>query len=270
MSDLSNAKIFGGIGAILSLVGGFIPTAGFIITIVGIVLVAIGVKKIADTVNRPNIFKNYLIYIVMSIIALISIPIILFITFGAVGFSVTNMLDPSGAGFTDPSAGWDIVGMLIGGCLVALIVAFIFYVISAVYYRKSYKEIAETTRTDIFGTTGTIYLVGAILVIVFGIGILIMFIARILEIVSFFSLPDQLQPMPQQGGYGYGQPPQQQYGAPPQQPYSPPPPQQQQYTPPPPPQQPPPQQQTGRFCPGCGRPIPMDAQVCPYCGKDFR
>ena len=28
--------------------------------------------------------------------------------------------------------------------------------------------------------------------------------------------------------------------------------------------------ETGRICPGCGRPIPMDANVCPYCGKDFR
>ncbi len=27
---------------------------------------------------------------------------------------------------------------------------------------------------------------------------------------------------------------------------------------------------SGRICPACGRPIPMDAQVCPYCGKDFR
>ena len=25
-----------------------------------------------------------------------------------------------------------------------------------------------------------------------------------------------------------------------------------------------------RMCPSCGRPIPLDAQVCPYCGKDFR
>lgn len=27
---------------------------------------------------------------------------------------------------------------------------------------------------------------------------------------------------------------------------------------------------SGRICPACGRPIPMDAQVCPYCAKDFR
>jgi len=26
----------------------------------------------------------------------------------------------------------------------------------------------------------------------------------------------------------------------------------------------------GRMCPSCGRSIPNDATVCPYCGKDFR
>jgi membrane protease YdiL (CAAX protease family) len=30
------------------------------------------------------------------------------------------------------------------------------------------------------------------------------------------------------------------------------------------------QQGTGRMCPNCGRSISMDAQLCPYCGKDFR
>jgi len=29
------------------------------------------------------------------------------------------------------------------------------------------------------------------------------------------------------------------------------------------------QQGQGRVCPNCGRPIPMDAQVCPYCGNKF-
>lgn len=26
---------------------------------------------------------------------------------------------------------------------------------------------------------------------------------------------------------------------------------------------------SGRICPNCGRPIPMDANICPYCGKNF-
>ena len=25
-----------------------------------------------------------------------------------------------------------------------------------------------------------------------------------------------------------------------------------------------------RYCPSCGRSIPMDANLCPYCGNDFR
>ena len=30
-----------------------------------------------------------------------------------------------------------------------------------------------------------------------------------------------------------------------------------------------PKQTTGRFCPSCGKSIPSDAVVCPYCGKKF-
>lgn len=26
---------------------------------------------------------------------------------------------------------------------------------------------------------------------------------------------------------------------------------------------------TGRMCPNCGRAIPFDANICPYCGKNF-
>jgi hypothetical protein len=27
---------------------------------------------------------------------------------------------------------------------------------------------------------------------------------------------------------------------------------------------------TGRYCTNCGREIPFDANVCPYCGKNFK
>ena len=28
--------------------------------------------------------------------------------------------------------------------------------------------------------------------------------------------------------------------------------------------------QSNRYCPSCGRAIPFDVNVCPYCGKNFR
>ena len=55
MSKLSKAKIFGGMGAILSLVGSFIPFIeimcylGVILFIAGWILVVIAIKYIAET-----------------------------------------------------------------------------------------------------------------------------------------------------------------------------------------------------------------------------
>ena len=38
-NKLNNAKIFGGIGALLALIGGFIPYAGPVLSILGIIFV---------------------------------------------------------------------------------------------------------------------------------------------------------------------------------------------------------------------------------------
>ena len=54
------------------------------------------------------------------------------------------------------------------------------------------EKIAEITQVKWFGTTGFIFLIGAVTIILFGIGFLIILIGIILEIVAFFSLPDKL------------------------------------------------------------------------------
>ena len=272
MSSLSSAKTLGGVGAILMLVSGFLFFTGFIgpiISIVGLILVYIGVKNISEVVNNPKIKSDFIISIVLSIIAsaFIIIAPLLFLAGIAGGFTSV---------FTDPMNATTAAGSLLALCIIIIIVWIIFYILSAIYFKKSFDGIAQGTRTDMFRTAGLVYLIGAILIFI-GIGFIILFIAQILIVVAFFSLPDQIQPM-HQGGYGqpqqpYGAPPPQYYQPPQQQQYTPPPPPpQQQYTPPPPPpqQQAPPPQQTGRFCSNCGKPIPQDAQVCPYCGKDYR
>ena len=115
-------------------------------------------------------------------------------------------------------------------CVIFVLIWFIVFIAIAIWV---YKDAEKR------GSSGALWL---IIVILLGIiGIIIWLIVR-----------------PPIGGH----PQQQQY-------YQPPP--QQQYTPQPPPQQQaPPPQQTGRFCTNCGKPIPQDAQVCPYCGKDYR
>jgi uncharacterized membrane protein len=224
LSDLSNAKTFGGIGALLLLIGGFIPYAGPVISIIGLVLVFIAVKSISEITKDDDIFQNFLYHFVFSIISIVSIFIIMLIGFGAVGgFTWISSLET--AEITDFSSFWEYFGGIIGIAVLALVIGWILAIIGAIYLRKSYRRIAKHTKVGLFETTGTLYFIGAITTIVL-IGFLILFIARIIEIIAYFSLPDNI---PTSGTI----------------------------------------KQDVRRCPHCGRVIPEDAVICPYCAKKF-
>ena len=112
------------------------------------------------------------------------------LAFGAAGgFSWISSLQ--NAEITNFETFWDYFGTIIGGCILGLIVAWIISIIAAIYLRRSYNSIAEHTKINLFKTTGTAYFIGAITTIVL-IGFLILFIARIIEIIAYFSLPDKL------------------------------------------------------------------------------
>jgi len=194
MGDLKNAKIFGGIGSILALVGPFIPMAGGILALIGLILVIIAVYYIGTVTKDGSIFKNYLLSFVLQIVAVVAFFVIMVVAVGAsIGgsiFDLQNMLE-SQAGVTDPTAIFSNIGALIGGCCVAGLVAWILTILSALFLKKSFTSIKEHTKVGIFGTTGLVYLIGAALLII-GIGAIVLLIALILQIVAFFSLPDQL------------------------------------------------------------------------------
>jgi uncharacterized membrane protein len=224
MSKLSEAKILGGIGAIFSLVGGIVPYIGPIVSITGLVLVFIAVKSISQITKDDDIFRNYLMHFILSIISIIAIFLIMLIAFGAVGgFSWITSLES--ADITNFTTFWEYFGSLIGACILALFVGWILSVLAAMYLKKCYNAIAEYTKVDLFRTTGTVYFIGAITTIVL-IGFLILFIAKIIEIIAYFTLPDNLTT-------GDNNEP------------------------------------SGRRCPNCGRIIPEDARICPYCSKKF-
>ncbi|MCK5031494.1 MAG: DUF996 domain-containing protein [Thermoplasmatales archaeon] len=153
-------------------------------------LVFIAVKSVSQITKDEDIFRNYLMHFILSIISVVAIFVIMLIAFGAVGgFSWISSLQS--ANITDFNTFWEYFGGLIGACVLALIVGWILSVIAAIYLRKSYNSIAKHTKVDLFRTTGTVYFIGAITTIVL-IGFLILFIASIIEIIAYFSLPDEL------------------------------------------------------------------------------
>ena len=193
MRNLSETKVYGGIGAILMLIGSFIPYGGPIISIIGLVLIFIAVKAISEITKDDDIFRNYLMHFIFTILAIVAIIVIMIIAFGAAGgFSwITELTELQSEDITDFNTFWDLFGDMIVGAIVALVVGWILAIISALYLRKSYNNIAEHTKVSTFKTTGTIYLIGAITLIIL-IGFLIIFIAKIIEIIAYFSIAESL------------------------------------------------------------------------------
>jgi uncharacterized membrane protein len=189
MSKLGQAKVLGGIGALLSLLV-FVPTIGFIIGLVGLILVFIAVKYIAEETKDHSIFHNYLMNFIFDIVAIGAVIGIMIMTFGvAGGMSWVNTIQQQN--ITDFDSFWASFGTIFIGCALALIVAWVILIIGALYLRKSYNSIADHTKVDLFRTTGLVNFIGAVTIIII-IGVFIIIIARILEIVSYFSLPENL------------------------------------------------------------------------------
>ncbi len=182
--------MYGGIGAILLLLGGvgglFIPFGSLIIPIVGLILVLIAVNFIANVLNDRAIFTNMIISVVLGIVALL----VLFLMVLAVVAAFIGIPGP-GVELIEPPAEGDIIAF-IAALILGLAIAWIIYVVSAVFMKRSFDAIATGTGTNLFHTTALLFLIGAILLIALGIGVLLIFVASILMIVAFFTLPDEL------------------------------------------------------------------------------
>jgi uncharacterized membrane protein len=74
------------------------------------------------------------------------------------------------------------------GLIIFLVVAFIFYILEAIYIRRAFDTLANKSGVGLFRTGGLLLLIGAVLTIVF-VGLFLIFIAWILILVAFFQIP---------------------------------------------------------------------------------
>jgi uncharacterized membrane protein len=205
MSKLGQAKVLGGIGSILMLLLP-VPTAGWLIAFVGLILVLIAVKYIADEIKDHSIFNNFLltfITVIVGTVVAVFFFIISFFSYGA-GIDWTKFQNiTSVPQFTQIMQNNGVV-QFFTSIIAGLLVLWITLIIAAYFLRKSYNKIASDTHTSMFHTAGLLYLIGAVTAIVL-VGFIIIFVAFILQIVAFFSMPETLStpavaPPPMQPG----------------------------------------------------------------------
>jgi len=188
MSSLAQAKTLGGIGSILIILS-VVPSAGPLLAIIGLVLVLVAVKYISDAVGDRSIFNNMIVAVVLAIVGLAVGAFLLFASL----FSIIGL-----SGFTQPGPsfnGADFAALFVTLAL-ALVIIWAFFLASSIFYRRSFNTIASRLNVRMFGTAALLYLIGAALTVVL-VGLVLVLVAGILQIIAFFSIPEQI-PSPTQ------------------------------------------------------------------------
>jgi len=198
MDNLKDARAYGEVGSILSTLGIFIPYVGILAAIAGVVLEILAVDKIASAVNDREIFKNYLASVIVvfigSVVAVFAGIVLLFLLFFITpNISIVEKLSISNFNIWKSvltemplRSGILLVLMIL---FIVLFIAWIFEVIAATFLKKSFDSVAKKLNVSMFSTAALLYLIGAITSIVI-VGFSIIFVAGILKIVAYFSIPE--------------------------------------------------------------------------------
>lgn len=181
--EYETSKIVAGVGAILLAIGGFTP----ILALIGLILLLIGLKGLSEAYRDDTIFTNALYAVIIEFIGLVVFIVLIGASmFGmGLGLGLGGRLHEMGAG----------LGFL-AGLFIGLVVLFIFLVVAAVFFRKSFDTLAAKSGEKLFGTAGLLILIGAVLTIIL-VGAIILLVAWIIAAIAFFSAKPPAQEQPQ-------------------------------------------------------------------------
>jgi uncharacterized membrane protein len=188
MSTFESNKTLAMVGSILIVVGTLIPYGGAALDIIGIILLLVAIKGFSTLYQDPDMYQNAFTGIVYYIIAAISAAI----GIGSLFLSFASIF---------------LIGLGIAVFIATLIVAFLFYVLAASRLRRTFYDLSQKTGEQSLHTAGSLLWWGAILTIVFFVGLILIFIAWIFAAIGFFSMRNTQQPQVGQQAQGYPPPP---------------------------------------------------------------
>ena len=204
-----SSKTLGGIGAILMFIGVF-PYINYfgILPLIGAILVLVALYGFARIYKEDGIFNNALYGVIAGIVGVVIAA--------AVGIAVVlpNIRDfllklyPSWNGDWTTISGFsgmtpdtsnigfgDVIPFVTAAILI-FVTIWVFAIIATFLYRRSLKQLSERTNVGLFSTAGMLLLVGAVLIIAFGFGLLLMWIAMVILAIAFFTIKPQTTQSP--------------------------------------------------------------------------
>ncbi|MDQ1281288.1 MAG: hypothetical protein QG670_2553 [Thermoproteota archaeon] len=199
--QFESRKNLAGIGALLFFVSFLIsssapPFGSGFIAIIGLILMLIGVKGLADYYRKAGIFNNILYGTIAGIAGVV---IAIAVAIGVLINSLSSFLHKifpnwngdwatlSGMTPTTTNLTFSDIAPFFTAAIAILVILFVFTIIAALLYRRSLSSIKNKSGIGLFGTTGTVFLIGAVLTIIL-IGYVILWIGFLLLAIAFFQL----------------------------------------------------------------------------------
>ena len=199
--SIETSKILGLIGALLMFIG-IIPYINFygILEIVGLILVMIALYNLGTYYKDGTIFNNALYALITGIVGAVISVLVVVVT---VLTSLTDFLQTL---FPDWNGDWtalsgltpnpsnitfDSIIPFIAGIFTVLAILWVFSIISAFFVRRSFGALSEKSGVGLFSTAGLIILIGAVLIVIFGIGLILIWISALLLAIAFYQINPQ-------------------------------------------------------------------------------
>jgi uncharacterized membrane protein len=203
--SVETSRILGGVGALLMFIG-IIPYINYFgaIELVGLILVMVALYNLASHYREGGIFNNALYGLIMGIVGVV-------VSIAAVIITVlTSLSDFLYALFPDWNGDWtalsgltpnpsnlsmDSIAPFLAGIFAVLIILWVFAIVAAFFIRRSLGTLSAKSGVGLFSTAGLLLLIGAVLIVLLGIGLILIWISALLLAIAFFQIrPQQAQP----------------------------------------------------------------------------
>jgi len=203
--SIESSKLLGGVGALLMFIG-IIPYINYfgVIELVGLILVMVALYNLAGHYMERGIFNNALYGLIIGIVGgVISIAmVIITVLTSLTDFLYTIFPDWNGdwtalSGLTPNTSNitLDSIMPFLTGIIVVFIILWVFSILAAFFIRRSLGTLSAKSGVGLFSTAGLLLLIGAVLIILFGIGLILIWISALLLAIAFFQIrPQQTQP----------------------------------------------------------------------------
>ncbi len=179
--NISTQKMLGDIGFTLILLSTInMPgTVANLLGIVGFVLWLISMCQLSNILRKPSIFQKVLIGVILNIAG-----IVIASAFGLMAgiLSFATMRDETGA----------ILGLGLR-TVIAIIVTYAIIVVAFYFYKEAFDILAQATAHNLFKIAGLLMFIGAITIILFGLGLLLIIVGYTVLAVAFFTAPNEVE-----------------------------------------------------------------------------